>query len=163
MNIQLQNPALFQFAGSTWTLAGVCMVSAVVIFVLWLALLPMLTRRVGTSRRMSREEAAARSFAGVNKDFVKPEPFISGPAAGKEWEITFTIGDLREAWQNRQYAYFFGVPGYLALLGLAFIIGMTGAMLYLRTWLMLVGIGFVLLILGIYLFMMWAAVYTKLE
>lgn len=158
------NPVLFHVGDSPWTLGGVCLALAAVVFVAWLVLLPIVAQRFGDVSRMTSDEAATLAMVGYETSYVKPEPLVHGPAVGKQWSVTFTIGDLRTAWQARRYGIFLGLPAFgvmffvaVAFAGLGLAAFVHGMVIFAITG------GFSLLCTAIVLFMMWAAVYTKLE
>jgi hypothetical protein len=158
-----KNAVLFQVGDSAWTLGAVCLITAAVLLVVWIALLPRVARQFGEVRRLTSEEAATLSLVGHQTSYVKPRPIVHGPAVGKEWAYSFTIGDLREAWRQRHYLIFFGLPAHAATFGLSFAVAGFGIALLTQAPPFLLLSGAPLPIIGIYLFMMWAAIYTKLE
>lgn len=157
-----ENFVLFHVSGEPWTLAGTCLAFAGVLFLIWLVLLPGMARRHGTIRRMTAEEAAKLSMIGITPSYDAPRPIAWGPAAGKEWRIDLSIGDLRSL-RRRGDPAFFGSPAFLALLPIA--VGLAGlaAALFTRSALFLVFSGFAALLIAMLAIMMWAAVYTQLE
>jgi hypothetical protein len=157
------NPVLFQLGTSAWTLGGLCVLVACVIFLLWLVLLPSMARRFGQIQSMSSEEAASYAFTGRQTDYVKPEPIVHGPAVGKEWQVSLSIGDLRSAWQRNDRRYFYGYSLYCMLITDSFGLAGFGLAFSTRIWPFLIFSGLALLVRSVNIFMMWAAVYTKLE
>jgi hypothetical protein len=158
------NPVILHIGDSPWTRGGVCLAIAAVMFVAWIILLPIVARRFGEISRLTSDEAATLSMVGYETSYVKPEAIVHGPAAGKQWQVEITIGDLRAAWRARQYGIFVGLPAFSLLFSVATALAGLGWAAFVHAT-MIFGIlgGFSALVTTIMLFMMWAAVYTKLE
>jgi hypothetical protein len=157
------NPVLIHVGTSAWTLGGICVLLGCVVFLAWLVLLPSMARRFGRVERMSSDEAASFAFSGTRTDYVKPEPIVHGPAVGKEWQVSLTIGDLRSAWQRKDYRYFYGYSLYCMLVTDGMGLAMFGYSLVAHVWVIMAFPAFCMLFRLIIAFMMWAAIYTKLE
>jgi hypothetical protein len=159
----LENFVLFEVGGAPWTFAGVCLAFAGALFVVWLVLLPAMARRHGTIRRMTSDEAAKLSMVGITPSYDAPRPVVWGPAAGKQWRIDLSIGDLRSVWRRGDHAGFFGSSAFLALLPVAVALAGLATAIFADSALFLVFSGCALLMIAILAIMMWAAVYTQLE
>jgi hypothetical protein len=158
------NPVILYVGDSPWTLGGVCLAIAGVMFVSWIILLPIVAHRFGEVSRLTSDEAATLSMVGYETSYVKPEASVHGPAVGKQWQLEITIGALRAAWQAHDYGAFVGLPAFyifglvaIALSGLG-----VSAFVHAKIVFGIVG-GFSALLTTMMLFMMWAAVHTKLE
>jgi hypothetical protein len=159
----LEDNVVFTIHGSAWHLTAVCFVTSAVLFVVWLVLLIRLLHYKGTSRWLSSEEAGQVAVYG-SVSTTHRTMLVSGPAVGKEWNLSLSIGDLREAWHKRDYWTFFGMPAFFLLVFLAFELCFFGAALGLRSWVPLVAVSALIVpMMLIFLFMMWAAIYTKLN
>lgn len=162
----MENPILFYSGDSPWTLGGVLIVCAAGLAFTWVAAMPFVLRKLNIQgHRLDSQEAATLAMTGREPGYVKPQAIVHGPAAGMEWSFSFTIGDLRQAWHSRRYRYFFGLPFYSSLFPFAFCVASVG-FFALRSdafVVMCVVVGFCGLIILMIVFMMWAAVYTKLE
>jgi hypothetical protein len=164
--VAIANPILFHIGKSPWTLGGVCTALGIIMVLVWIALLPFVIRRLKIqARRLNAQEAATLAMTGHETDYVKPEAAVHGPAAGLEWQFECSIGELRAAWQQRRYGFFFGVPAFGGVLLVAIAMIFEGGAIRATSSLAVLLWVFspFALILGIYAFMMWAAVYTKLE
>ena len=159
-----KNDVILRVGGEPWTIGAVCLVVALVCFTIWLIFLPSMARRMGAVRNMTGAEAADFVHAGTDTSYVKPRAQLAGPAAGRQWAVNMSIGDLRAAWQQQQYGLFFGAPIHFSLLAIAF--GLCGVALAFfmqeaMPWLLFSSVP--ALLIAIYAFMTWAAVFTRLE
>jgi hypothetical protein len=159
-----KNEVILRVGGEPWTIGAVCLVVALVCFVVWIALLPSMARRMGSVRQMSSAEAARFTYAGTDTSYVKPRPQLAGPAAGRQWSVNMSIGDLRTAWRQKHYGLFFGAPLYVCLLPVAFALGGLALAFFMeRTMPGLLFSVLPVLLVAMNGFMMWAAVFTRLE
>lgn len=162
------NPVILHVGDSQWTLGGISLATGAVMLVAWIILLPIVARRFGEISRLTSEEAATLAMVGHETSYVRPEAIVHGLAAGKQWQVTVTIGDLRAAWQARRYSIFCGASGVFSHGFGGGRVGRPGLCCArprgdnLRDSRRLLG-GFSALMSAMMLFMMWAAVYTKLE
>lgn len=159
----LDNFVLFHVRGSAWTLGGTSVALAVMLFVIWISCLPLVVSRYGSSRRMSTSEAQRRSVVGLAPSYDAAKVLVAGPAAGKEWSFTLTIGGLREMRQRGDHFAFYFLPSYAIAFPSAFVVGGFGLALLTRERAVLLLSGGALVLILILLFMMWAAVYTDLQ
>ncbi|MET0388327.1 MAG: hypothetical protein ABW321_20310 [Polyangiales bacterium] len=159
------NPVLFELSGSAWTLGGVLIVLSLVGIVVWACTVPLMTRRIGGyTRKLDADEAASLALSGHEQGAVRPEVIAHGPAVGAEARFEFSIGDLRKAWQEKRYGYYFGVPAYWSTFMLCIALLGTGAALVKNmTDIALIVLGIVGFFESFVIFAMWAAVFTKLE
>jgi hypothetical protein len=158
------NPVLFHVGDSPWTLGGVSLAIAGVLLVAWVVLLPIVAHRFGEVSRMTSDEAATLAMVGYETSYVKPEAIVHGPAVGKQWSLEITIGGLRTAWQTRKYGIFVGLPAfYVMLVAAVAFAGLACAAFNHQKMIFVVLCWCVAVFPIIMLFMMWAAVYTKLE
>jgi hypothetical protein len=110
---------------------------------------------------MTTEEAQRRVFIGTDSTYLTGE-VVAGPAAGKKWEVEFTIGGLRDL-RERGDSLWFLLPAYAELIMVATFFFGIGLALLTRVWISLGFSGAAVLIGSIFAFMLWASVYTKLE
>jgi hypothetical protein len=158
----LENFVVFHLQGEPWTFGAVCLVISGLLVVVWACLMPYMANRHGTVRRMTTEEAQRRVFIGTDSTYLTGE-VVAGPAAGKKWEVTFTIGSLRNMRERGDHALWFLLPAYVALvLAGVFAFGLGLALLTRDGWFLGFS-GMALLIGAVIAFMMWASVYTQLE
>jgi hypothetical protein len=160
------NPVVFQFHGEPWRLVSVCLLSSLVLFVFWLYWLFRMLRLYGQGQKLSAAEAsrvgshpADAAYSTNTSDNV-----VRGAAVGKEWNLEYSIETLREAWQAKDYEKFVSLPLLHVLAVSAFGLCFFGIGVGARTWLLFgVTSPLLLLIGGVPVFMMWAAVFTKLK
>ncbi len=160
------NPVMLHIDGEPWTLGALCLIAAPVVFVLSIFLVVFTAKRWGTTRALSASEAAQVAMNPAEPSYVDRQVPIHGPAMGREWRVDYSASDLREAWRARDYAKFFGLPA-MSLLGvsagelLCFGIYLLGGQ---KAWMFWLLPNFVLTPIALApLFLMWAAIYTKLE
>lgn len=155
---------VFTIDGEPWKLTHVCWVSALVLFVLCGVMMTLLLRRFATGRILSQPEAARVAMHPAETSYVDQTLAASGPAMGKEWRVSMSIGDFRRAWHQRDY-FAFLVPPSVTFLGCSsFGVLMFGMSVHVKSWgpFGAASLGLVPLIL-INFFMLWAAIYTKLD
>jgi hypothetical protein len=158
------NPVLFYVNGEPWRLAGVSLVTGAAMFVVWLALLAVMVRKYGQTRTLSAEEAAQVAIHPNEPSYVDRTIALRGPARGAEAQVSYSIGTLRAAWNTRDYWKFFGLPAFMFLCHVAFSLFIYGVGAAMQDWVPLVASSVVLVpMFVINGFMMWAAIYTKLE
>jgi hypothetical protein len=164
--VGIANPVLFHIGKSPWTLGGVCIFVGIIMILLWAGLLPFVIRKLnGKARRLDAQEAATLAMTGHETEYAKPQAAVHGPSAGLAWHFECSIGDLREAWQQGRYGFFFGVPAFGGALLLAITLIFEGGAIRAssRPLVLILLSSPAAIIVGIYAFMMWAAVYTNLE
>lgn len=160
----LKNVVLFTINGEPWRLLGVSFAASGILTVLWLSMLTVLLWRHGKSRSLSASEAARVAMHPAESSYVDETVTTHGPAMGKEWEVSMSIGDLRQAWRERDYFRFFGLPVTNLTAVAAFGTFTFAASVSTKSWIPFGGTCIILVPMAlIFLFMPWAAVYTKLE
>lgn len=159
-----RNDIVLHVNGEPWTVAGLislagaltlgfAVIAGVVIVWLW-----------GTSRRLSASEAARVATHPAESSYVDRALVAHGPAAGREWGVSISIGDLRHAWHSGDYFKFCFVPLAQILLWGGISLLLFGLTVGLQTWLPFGTVGVLSVPLTFLpLFMMWAAVNTKLN
>ena len=158
----LENLVVFHVRGVPWTLGGVCVAISGVLVLAWACLMPYVANRYGTVKRMTTEQAQRRVFIGTEPTYLTGK-VVAGPAAGKTWEVSLTIGGLRNLRERGEHGLWILLPAYagLVLTGV-FAFGL-GLALLTRVWGFLGFSGMALLMGALVAFMMWASVYTQLE
>ncbi|MDB4985890.1 MAG: hypothetical protein JWN04_1068 [Myxococcaceae bacterium] len=158
------NEILFTFLGDPWRLSGVCLVAAGLIFAAGATSMTMLIRRHGRSRLLSRAEAARVAMHAGETSYVDGAVALGGPAVGKEWRYSCSIGDLRKAWHAKNYKKFFGVPATFIALWSGADLAFFALTVHERHWsLFAVASAGLVPMIALMLFSMWAAIYTRLE
>lgn len=158
-----RNRVLFEIGASAWRISDFCWACGGGL-VLGFLLLTVVLWRYGKSRRLSRKEAASVAMHAGEVSEVDRAVTYAGPAAGKEWEVSMSIGDLREAYHDQDWFRFLGLGS--AVLTIHVAAGMliwgfgelTGSKLVAG-----MGVGWALMFLGVCAFMWWAAIYTDLK
>jgi hypothetical protein len=154
------NQVLFRIGGESWTLAGVCLTLAGLLFVSSLALLLLLLARYGHKRRLAGREASQVAFNAGDRHEVGS---IHGPAVGAEAQLSVSIGDLRRAHRSGDRLMFWGMPAMLMGWSAAFGLGSFALALWMGEWMPLLGLIVLVPMFLIAGFMPWAALHTKLE
>jgi len=158
-----RNRVLFEVGGSVWRISDFCWACGgglVLGFLLGFVVL----RRYGKSRRLSREEAASVAMHAGEVSEVDRAVTYTGPAAGKEWEVSMSIGDMRKAYRDQDWFRFLGLGSVILITHvsagmLIWCLGeLTGSKLIAG-----MGVGWALMFLGVCSFMWWAAIYTDLK
>jgi hypothetical protein len=156
-----ENRVLFEIGTEPWTLAGVCLVLGLGMFVVAGSLMALLLVRYGRVRRLRGYEASRVAF---NADRIGGEirP-IHGPATGVEVRVTFTIGDLRRAHRQGDRLMFWGGPAMLMSWSTAFGLSSFAGAVAMREYGFLAGYVVLVPMFLIAGFMPWAAIHTELE
>jgi hypothetical protein len=159
------NPILFRQGDSVWTLGGLMVALGIGLMLLFLALMPFVLRAIKVPKRiMTGAEAALGAMAAADFNDTKVDLIAHGPAIGVEWRFGCSIGDLRRAWHERRYGYFYGLPLYFSLWTTGAGVVLVGSTLIYHTWMFVLAGGIPVMSMQLAaVFMMWAAVYTKLE
>jgi hypothetical protein len=127
-------------------------------------MLTVVLRRYSTGRALSEREAARVAMHPAETSYVDRTVAAHAPAMGKEWRVSMSIGDLRRAWHAKDYFAFLGLPSTVFLLCAATTLLLLGVSVAAKTWLIIGAASVVLVpIMAAGIFMLWAAVYTKLE
>jgi len=160
------NGVLLQRFGVSWTVAKCCTVVGVALLALSAVLFYVLLKHVkGKARRLDPEEASRVAFYGRSTATPGLDEVVHGPAVGVGVEIKFGIDDLRLAARRGDWMTFWMSPLLITtfILGLTSIItagllaaaapGLIFAVAYIPLCLMLL----------IFWFMPWAAIYTNID
>lgn len=119
------------------------------------------------ARRLSSEEVGRLIVYGRASDIdVDPRPQVATVGAqGAAAELSFTIGSLRAAAERKDWLMFWGGPAMMVLWvcgGWLFFVAMCCAFA-LDTFILVTVTVVAILMLAIFVFMPWAAIYTDIE
>ena len=162
----MTNYVVLYIGGEPWTLAGVCFFGGIATLVVWVVLIFLLTRRWGRMRALSTDEAARVAINAGDQSYVDRAVPIHGPARGVEAKVQYSASTLREAWHAKDYERFFGLPA-MGLMGV-FAFELIWFSCYLaggpKMWPVVIAVNVILVPIALgNLFLMWAALFTKLE
>jgi hypothetical protein len=158
------NFVVFTLQGVDWSLSRVCFTAAGVFFVLGFALGACVLIRHGKVRKLSESEAASVAMHAGETGSVDRAVARRGYATGAEVKVSISIGDLREAYNSRDWFRFFTLHIAILFIFNSFGLVMFGFFLTDRhpVWLLL-ELMFPVPVSGIVFFCWWAALYTDLQ
>lgn len=150
--------------GDEWRLSSLCFVAGGLLFLSGLVLLACVLKRNGKSRELSGAEAASVAMHAGETGSVDRAVTWHSHAKGREWHVSMSVGDLREAYHARDWFRFFGLYTTILLMWNSF--GMLLFGLYLMKGEVVALVMAVIAsvpITGLVFFAWWAAIYTDLQ
>ena len=158
----LDNPTLFQALGVSWTVAKCFGVAAVVLVLLSVLLFVILFKHTrGKVERLSPEEAGRVALYPAPSNYVLP---IQSEGVGVGVELSCNIDTLRKAARRGDRLTFWGFPALgVCTSGFFWCLFMALAVFGHSRLVAIIVSVFSGLLLFPFLFMPWAAIYTKID